>query len=111
MFLRFYKPDVYQNMVGAWMKIIVKFYAYLRDQVGGKEKVELDLEEGATIAQLLDELFLDLQIKEALLDENQEIKSDITFLKNGREIKFLDGFETELEAEDEISVFPLVAGG
>ena len=93
------------------MKVIVKFYAYLRDQVGGTEKVDLDLEEGATIAQLLDELLLDLQIKEALLDDNQEIKSDITLLKNGREIKFLAGMETRLDSGDEISIFPLVAGG
>ncbi|MDF1540848.1 MAG: MoaD/ThiS family protein, partial [Candidatus Thorarchaeota archaeon] len=79
------------------MKVTVKFYAYLRDQVGGKEKVELDLQDGATITQLLDELFLDPQIKEAILDDNQEIKSDITLLKNGREIKFLAGMDTKLD--------------
>ena len=93
------------------MKVTVKFYAYLRDQVGGNEKVELDLEDDATIAQLLDELFLDPQIKEAILNDTQEIKSDITLLKDGREIKFLDGIETELDPGDEIAIFPLVAGG
>jgi len=93
------------------MKVTVKFYAYLRDLVGMRTEIELDLKKGATISKLLDELFLDLQIREALLDDNQEIKSDITLLKNGREIKFLDGIETKLDPGDEISVFPLVAGG
>ncbi|MHA2242834.1 MAG: MoaD/ThiS family protein [Candidatus Thorarchaeota archaeon] len=46
-----------------------------------------------------------------MLDENQEIKSDITILKNGREIRFLAGLETDLDSGDEISIFPIVAGG
>ena len=93
------------------MKVTVKFYSYLRDLIGKKTMIELDLDEGAIISHLLTKLFLDPQIKEALLDENQELKSDITLLKNGREITFLAGMETKLEAGDEISVFPLVAGG
>ncbi|MHA1481681.1 MAG: ubiquitin-like small modifier protein 1 [Candidatus Thorarchaeota archaeon] len=93
------------------MKVTVKFYSYLRDLIGKKTMIELDLDEGAIISQLLNRLFLDPQIKDALLDDNQELKSDITLLKNGREITFLDGMETKLEPGDEISVFPLVAGG
>ena len=93
------------------MKVTVKFYSYLRDLIGKKTMIELDLDEGAIISHLLTKLFLDPQIKEALLDENQELKSDITLLKNGREITFLAGMETKLEAGDEISIFPLVAGG
>ena len=62
------------------MKVTVKFYAHLRDLVGKKTIVEVDLEEGATISQLLEELFLDSQIKEALLDKNQEIKSEHNYL-------------------------------
>jgi molybdopterin synthase sulfur carrier subunit len=98
-------------MGGAWMKVSVKFYAHLRDQIGKKKITELYLEEGATISDLLRELILDPQIKEALLDENQKIKPEITILKNGREIKFLAGMETGLESGDEISVFPAVVGG
>jgi len=93
------------------LKVTVKFYAHLRELVGQKATVELDVEQGATISDLLDELFLDSRIKKVLLDENQEIKSDITILKNGREIGFLAGIETRLDPGDEISVFPIVAGG
>jgi molybdopterin converting factor small subunit len=30
---------------------------------------------------------------------------------NGREIKFLDGIDTAVKPDDEISIFPMVAGG
>jgi len=93
------------------LKVTVRFYAHLRDLVGQKALVELEVEQGATISDLLDELFLDSRIKETLLDENEEIKPDITILKNGREIRFLAGMETRLTAGDEISVFPVVVGG
>ncbi|MGY5873529.1 MAG: ubiquitin-like small modifier protein 1 [Candidatus Thorarchaeota archaeon] len=93
------------------MKVSVKFYAHLGNLVDRKSKIEFDLKDGATISHLLDELFLDSKIKKHLLDDNGKLKSDITLLKNGREIKFLNGMNTLLESDDEISIFPLVAGG
>jgi len=93
------------------MKVKVKFYAHLPDLVGKKEIDEVDCEEGATISTLLDWLFMDLKIKDALFDQEQKIKSNISILKNGREIKFLDGLETSVNSGDEIAVFPLVVGG
>lgn len=93
------------------MKVTVIFYANLRDLTGKKGPMEFDIEEGATVSELLDELFLEPIIKEVMLDENQEVKSDITILRNGREIRFLEGIETVLESGDEVSIFPLVAGG
>ncbi|MBE0525644.1 MoaD family protein [Candidatus Thorarchaeota archaeon] len=93
------------------MKVSVKFYAHLRDLVDRKSKIEFDFKEGATISHLLDELFLDSKIKKHLSDEHGHLNSDITILRNGREIKFLNGIETLLESGDEISIFPLVAGG
>ena len=93
------------------MKVSVKFYAHLGDLVDRKSKIEFELKDGATISHLLDELLLDSKIKQHLLDENGELNSDISILKNGREIRFLDGLKTSLAANDEISIFPMVAGG
>lgn len=93
------------------MKVSVKFYAHLGDLVGRKSKFDVDLKEGATISYLLDELILDSKIKTHLLDDRGNLNSNITILKNGREIKFLNGLETLLESGDEISIFPVVAGG
>ncbi|MFW9958949.1 MAG: ubiquitin-like small modifier protein 1 [Candidatus Odinarchaeota archaeon] len=93
------------------MKVKVKFYTHLPDLVGKKEIDEVDCEEGATISTLLDWLFMDLKMKDALFDQEQKIKANITILKNGREIKFLDGLETCINSGDEIAFFPLVVGG
>ena len=93
------------------MRITVRFYGHLRDLVGEKSLGEYDLEERATVSILVDELLLDPVIKTAILDESQELKPEITLLKNGREIKFLDGTDTKLESGDVISIFPIVAGG
>ncbi len=93
------------------MNVSVKFFAQLRDLTGKKTKIEFDLDEGATISHLLEELYQDSTIKKAMLDENDQINSDITILLNGREIRFLDGIDTILKSGDEISIFPLVVGG
>ncbi|MCK5389913.1 MAG: MoaD family protein [Candidatus Thorarchaeota archaeon] len=93
------------------MNVSVKFFAQLRDLTGKKTKIKFDLIEGATISHLLEELYLDSKIKKHMLDENNQINSDITILRNGREIKFLEGTDTILNSGDEISIFPLVVGG
>jgi sulfur-carrier protein len=93
------------------MKISVRFYSHLGDLVGRKSPMEFDLKDDATMAHLLDELLQDSKIKQHLLNENGELNLDITFMKNGREIKFLKGLETQLKSGDEISIFPIVAGG
>ena len=93
------------------MKVTVRFFATLRDLTGKKAPIEVALDEGATVSNLLDALYLDSAIKDAIADENQIVKPDITILRNGREIRFLDGMDTLLEPGDEISVFPIVAGG
>lgn len=93
------------------MNVSVTFYAHLRDLVDKKSKMGVDLKDGATVSNLVDELILDSKIKKHLLDESGAVKSDITLLKNGREIKFLNGMETLLESGDEIQIFPMVAGG
>lgn len=93
------------------MKVTVKFYAYLPDKIGGYSVIELYLENSAKVSHVLSKLCENVKIREVLLGENQELKDDITLLKNGREIKFLDGLNTSLDEGDVIAVFPLVAGG
>ena len=102
---------VFINIEESKMKVSVKFFAHLRDLTGKKTKIELELDEGATVSHLMEELYLDPNIKKHLLDESNQINPDITILRNGREIKFLQGLETVLHSDDEISIFPLVVGG
>jgi molybdopterin synthase sulfur carrier subunit len=93
------------------MRVTVRFYGHLQELLIGKTTGEYDLADSATISDLLDKLLQDEAICDTIFDETKTLKPEITLLKNGREIKFLDGLTTELEAGDEISVFPIVAGG
>ena len=93
------------------MKVKVRFFAHLRELTGRKVINEVDCEEGATLSMLLDWLSLDSRIKHVLFDEHQRIKPDITILKNGREIRLLEGMQTSLNSGDEIAIFPRVVGG
>ena len=98
-------------VLNATMKLFVRFYAHLGDLVGRKNKFEVELDDGAKVSQLLDELILDRKIREHIFDDTGQLNSDITIMINGREIKFLDGIETTVNQNDEISIFPMVAGG
>ena len=97
--------------MGVPMKVHVRFFAYLAETVGRKEKFEIGIEEGSTVTHLVKLLTHDSRVKKGMLDENNALKPDVTILKNGREIKFLSGMETLLEPGDEISIFPPVVGG
>ena len=93
------------------MKVKVRFFAYLAEKVGRKDKFEIEIEEGSKVTGLVETLSKDLKVKENLLDENGQLKPEVTILINGREIKFLSGMDTPLEPGDEISIFPPVVGG
>lgn len=69
------------------------------------------MDEPAKVSQVLDKICENSKIRAAIMGKNNEMKDEITLLKNGREIKFLDGLDTILEQGDVIAVFPLVAGG
>ena len=93
------------------MKVSVKFYSYLAQLVDKESKMDIELQDGATVLQLLNVLLTDPKIHEHILNEHEEIKPDITIMRNGREIKFLNGLKTVLSTGDEIQIFPVVAGG
>ena len=93
------------------MKISVRFYAFLAEQLNIKDKIEIELNNNSDISILFEKLCDIYDIREKLFDDNNELRDQIAILKNGREINFLSGMNTLLENGDEISVFPPVHGG
>lgn len=74
-----------------------------------KATIECD---GATIAELLDSLEQSCPgIKSRLCDDSGELRRFINFYVNSEDIRFLDGQNTALQAGDEVSIVPAVAGG
>lgn len=70
------------------------------------------MEDGATVRKLLEVLFDQYSIlQDKIFDDNDELRPWIQILKNGRNIKFLNGLETKITNGDILAVFPPVAGG
>lgn len=90
----------------------VHFYATLR-QIVGQKTVDIDIPEGSTVRDLIDEI-LELYplLRKDLVDDGGNLYGHVHVLINGRDAPFLeDALETELRHEDTISVFPAVGGG
>jgi sulfur-carrier protein len=89
--------------------MVVKFFAYIRDYTKTKETT---FEKCETVKELLHKLCSQYGKKfEDKVFVDGELSSEIIILVNGRHILHYDGIKTKLSAEDEISIFPVVAGG
>ena len=80
-------------------------------QVFQEKEIQIELEKGSTIRDLLDLLCNTYEKHQRIFDQSGQIRSDVITLKNGRRIDFLDGIQTELEEGDEVAIFPLIYGG
>jgi molybdopterin synthase sulfur carrier subunit len=50
-------------------------------------------------------------LKDRLVDEEGEIRRFVNVYVNGEDVRFQDGINTPLNAGDEVSIVPAVAGG
>ncbi len=92
------------------MTVKIKLFATLRKKTGTGE---LEFE-ASDVKEALEELVSEFEELEDVIFEsrdNEELKENITVIKDGRNIIYLDGLDTELKPEDSISVFPSVGGG
>ena len=81
----------------------------LRRYANGQSKDQVD---GATVGDVLHNLDTSYPgLKERLYDENGEIKRFIQVFVNEEDVRGLQGNATPVEARDEISIVPAMAGG
>jgi molybdopterin synthase sulfur carrier subunit len=89
----------------------VSFYATLRPIVGGRS-VEVPLDAGATVRELVDALASRWpELSEQLFDEEGGLSRRVNVFVEGRDIRWLDGVETPLQPGQKVDIFPPVAGG
>ena len=90
----------------------VSFYATIRAIVGAKT-LEVDLEDGSSVQDLLDRLIERCPtLEEKLLDPDGKLSRSVQVFVDGRSASHLpDGLETKLRANQAVDIFPAVAGG
>jgi molybdopterin synthase sulfur carrier subunit len=68
--------------------------------------------EGGTLLACIDSLEEQYPgIKERLCDEGGELRRFVNVYVNGEDVRFQQGLQTPLNAGDEVSIVPAVAGG
>lgn len=92
------------------MEIEFRFFATFRDAVGEKERTQTFTDD-ATVGDVLAALEREYDGLEGRLLADGTIRTQLSVLKNGRDVTHQEGTETTLEDGDVISVFPPVAGG
>ncbi len=89
--------------------MIVRYFAFVRDYTGSKE---ISIESSPTLRELLYKLCsrYGLRFRDMIFNRDR-LSEEIIILVNGRHIEHLEGLDTQLKDNDEISIFPRVAGG
>lgn len=97
-------------MVDEAAKVAATFYGPLTKIFQAGEK-QISLREAPNVGALLEILCRSRVGRERIFDEDGRVRKDITVLRNGRNIVFLNGLETELNAGDSVAIFPPTHGG
>ena len=91
------------------MPVTVKIPTPLRSLTGDRESVPA---EGGTVAELVDQLEGAYPgMRERLCEDSGELRRFVNIYVNGEDVRFLDGLQTALGEDDEVSIVPAVAGG
>lgn len=93
-------------------KINVKFLAAFRDVVG-KNYVDVTIEEGETVEELLKRLCNQFgkKLRNLIFRKNDSITNNVVIFVNGRNILTLDGLKTKLKDDDYLILSTPLTGG
>jgi molybdopterin synthase sulfur carrier subunit len=91
------------------MAIKVQIPAPLRSLTGGKDEVEVEAADIASLVEALDAQHRGL--RDRLYDAAGELRGYVRVFLNDEDIRFLDGKKTPLKAGDTVTIVPAIAGG
>jgi sulfur-carrier protein len=86
---------------------VVKFFANLRRLAGAAQFNTLAL----TVGDALEAVCMDNPRLRAAIFQDACLKPHVRVMVNGRDVELAQGLETPLGADDEVAVFPPIAGG
>ncbi len=91
------------------MAVKVKIPTPLRSLTNNQDLVSTEGSTVSDVVQALEGSFPGM--RERILDDGGEIRRFVNVYVNGEDVRFLQGLQTSLNAGDEISIVPAVAGG
>jgi sulfur-carrier protein len=86
----------------------VRIPPVLRENTGGDRSVEVS---GGTVAEALDDLFARHPALRDRVTKEGELSQFINVYVNDRDVRYRDGLETAVGADDTIILLPAMAGG
>lgn len=90
----------------------IKLFADFRELCGGQKLVTIGTDETQAIGSILDALIETFPVmKEELFTPQGELQPLVSVFVNGKNIIHLDGLNTLVSKDDQIALFPPVAGG
>lgn len=90
--------------------VVVTFNGLLKN-IFETERQQIDLSNVSTVGALLETLCHSPERHKRVFDKYGNLRKDITVLKNGRSILFLNGLDTKINAGDTVALFPPICGG
>ena len=91
------------------MSVTVKIPTPLRKLTNGETSVDTD---GATIGEIVAALESAYPgMKERLIDDSGDLRHFVNIYLNGEDVRYLDGLNSAVSDNAELSIVPAVAGG
>ncbi len=88
--------------------INVEFFANFRKNLG-KDSIQVKANNLGELCHHIEEKYPSLEGE--LLNEHGEIRKGVIVMVNGRKSSYLEDLETSLQEDDNVSIFPPIAGG
>jgi molybdopterin synthase sulfur carrier subunit len=86
----------------------VRIPPVLRDSTGGARTVTAS---GGTVAEVLGDLFKHNPALRERVTQGGELSPFVNVYINDRDVRYLDGLDTRVEADDTVILLPAMAGG
>jgi len=94
------------------MQVTVLVPGVLRADAGGASRLDVEVQEGATLGTVLDRLAADHpRLDRRLRDEQGVLRRYVNLYVDGEECRRLSGPDTVLRGGAELQILPSVAGG
>ncbi|MEW5722748.1 MAG: ubiquitin-like small modifier protein 1 [Thermodesulfobacteriota bacterium] len=96
--------------MAAGVSVQVDFYGAVQ-QVFGDKSTRVSVGPAPTVRAVLERLCTTAERRGKIFDPSGGLRPEVTVMKNGRNVLFLNGLETEVSEGDVVALFPPTFGG